>query len=145
MAQPIEKRTMAFDGEDTLLEDTRSLLINKSRNAGPYKHNVRGKNRFERKKWSKIANTVKQYNQIDMNKLFKEDMLLVRIPVVGETDNYTVSIRMDGVIAEIAKNIKNNKNQFEYRTVLQALTKVFNTANIYVKCSCDDYKYRFAH
>ena len=128
-----------------LLEDTRTALVTKSRNAGPYKHNIRGKNRFERKKYSNIAKTVRQYNQIDMNKLFKEDVLIVHIPVVGETDSYTVSVKMEGVVAEIAKNVKNNKNQFEYRTVIQALTKIFNTANIYVKCTCDDYKYRFAH
>ena len=80
-----------------------------------------------------------------MNKFFKEDQLIVHIPVVGETDSYTVSIKMDGVVAEIAKNIKNNKNRLEYRTIIQALTRVFNTANIFVKCTCDDYKYRFAH
>lgn len=128
-----------------LHEDTRNVLVSKSRNAGPYKQNIRGKNRFERKRFSQIAKTVKQYNQIDMNKFFKEDMLVVHIPVQGETDSYTVSIRMDGVVKEIANNIKNNKNQLEYRTVIQALTKVFNTQNIYVKCTCDDYKYRFAH
>jgi len=131
--------------EAFLAEDTRTMLVSKSRNAGAYEQNIRGKNRFERKKWSSIAKTVKQYNQIDMNKFFKEDMLIVNIPVVGETDSYTVTVRIDGIVAEIAKNIKNNKNQFEYRTVVQALTKMFNTANIYVKCTCADYKYRFAH
>ena len=128
-----------------LHEDTRNLLVSKSRSVGEYKHQERGKNRFERKKYSQIAKTVKQYNQIDMNKFFKEDQLIVHIPVVGETDSYTVSIKMDGVVAEIAKNIKNNKNRLEYRTIIQALTRVFNTANIFVKCTCDDYKYRFAH
>ncbi len=129
----------------TLHEDTRNMLVSKSRGAGSYVDQSRGKNRFERKKLSKIARTVKQYNQIDMNKLFKEDLLIVHIPVQGETDQYTVSIKMEGVVAEIAKNIKNNKNQFEYKTVIQALTKVFNTQNIYVKCNCLDYKYNFAH
>jgi hypothetical protein len=130
---------------ERLNEDTRTLLVSKSRSTGPYKNQMRGKNRFERKKHSKIAKTVKQYNKIDMNKLFKEDILEVAIPVMGETDNYTVSIRMEGVVAEIAKNIKNNKNKLEYRTIVQALTKVFNTSNIFVKCTCPDYKYRFAH
>ncbi len=128
-----------------LTEDTRNMLVSKSRSVGPYRDQSRGKNRFERKKYSHIAKTVKQYNQIDMNKLFKEDTLIIHIPVQGETDSYTVSVKMEGVIAEIAKNIKNNKNQFEYKTVIQALTKIFNTQNIYVKCNCDDYKYRFAH
>jgi hypothetical protein len=52
---------------------------------------------------------------------------------------------MEGVVKEIAANIKNNKNQLEYRTVVQAITKIFNSSNIYVKCTCKDYKYRFAH
>ena len=124
---------------ESLTEDTRSMLVSKSRGAGAYKDQSRGKNRFERKKLSHIAKAVKQYNQIDMNKLFKEDLLIVHVPVQGETDQYTVSVKMEGVIAEIAKNIKNNKNQFEYRTVIQALTKIFNSQNIYVKCTCADY------
>ena len=52
---------------------------------------------------------------------------------------------MEGVVKEIAANIKNNKNQLEYRTIVQAITKVFNSSNIWVKCTCPDYKYRFAH
>lgn len=128
-----------------LTEDTRAVLIQKSRNAGQYKDKSRGKNRFERKKYSTVAKTVKQYNSINMNDLFKKDILQVDIPVIGETNNYTVTIKMEGVIAEMQKNIKNNQNKFEYRTVIQALTKVFNSSNIYVKCDCDDFKYRFAH
>ena len=130
---------------ELLLEDTRNMLVNKSRGAGTYKDTSRGKNRFERKKYSSVGKTVKQYNKIDMNKLFKEDILEVSIPVVGEKDSYTVSIKMEGVVKEIANNIKNNKNQLEYRTIIQALTKVFNSSNIWVKCTCPDYKYRFAH
>ena len=79
---------------ELLLEDTRNMLVNKSRGAGTYKDTSRGKNRFERKKYSSVGKTVKQYNKIDMNKLFKEDILEVSIPVVGEKDSYTVSIKM---------------------------------------------------
>lgn len=128
-----------------LLEANRTSLIAQSRNAGPYKNQERGKNRFERKKYSKIANAVKSYNQIDMNSLFKQDILLVNIPVVGENDEYTVTIKLEGVVAEIQKNIKNNGNKLEYRTIIQALTKVFNTTDVYIKCTCPDAKYRFAH
>lgn len=130
---------------ELLLEDTRTMLVSKSRSVGPYKDTSRGKNRFERKKYSQVAKTVKQYNKIDMNKLFKEDILEVSIPVVGEKDSYTVSVKMEGVVKEIAANIKNNKNQLEYRTIVQAITKIFNSSNIWVKCTCPDYKYRFAH
>jgi hypothetical protein len=128
-----------------LLEDNRTSLIAQSRNTGLYKNKERGKNRFERKNYSRIANAVKSYNEIDMNSLFKQDILLVNIPVVGENDEYVVTIKLEGVVAEIQKNIKNNNNKLEYRTIIQALTKIFNSTDIYTKCTCPDFKYRFAH
>ena len=100
---------------------------------------------MDRKKYSKVANAVKSYNEINMNDLWKSDILKVNIPVVGETDEYTVTIKLEGVVAELQKNIKNNQNKFEFRTVIQALTKVFNTSDVWVKCTCPDFKYRFAH
>jgi hypothetical protein len=130
---------------ELLTEATRTQLVAQSRSVGMYKNQERGKNRMDRKKYSKIANAVKSYNEIDMNKLFKQDILQVNIPVVGENDEYTVAIKIEGVVAEIQKNIKNNNNKLEFRTVIQALTKVFNTSDVWVKCTCSDFKYRFAH
>jgi hypothetical protein len=128
-----------------LEEATRVQLVAQSRNVGQYKDTSRGKTRLDRKKYSRLANAVKAYNAIDMNKLFKQDILQVSIPVVGETDEYTVTIKIEGVVAEMQKNIKNNGNKMEFRTIIQSLTKVFNTTDVYVKCSCPDFKYRFAH
>jgi hypothetical protein len=128
-----------------LLEANRNSLIAQSRSVGAYKDKSRGRNRFERKKHSKIANSVKSYNEINMNSLFKQDILQVNIPVVGENDEYTVTIKLEGVMAEIQKNIKNNGNKFEFRTIIQSLTKIFNTSDVYIKCTCPDAKYRFAH
>ena len=126
-------------------EATRTQLVAQSRNVGQYKDTSRGVNRMARKKYSKIANSVKSYNEISMDDFYKKDILLVNIPVVGETDEYTVTIKLEGVVAEIQKNIKNNNNKFEYRTVVQALTKVFNTSDVYCKCRCPDFHFRFAH
>ena len=129
-----------------LTEDTRTSLLNASKGKGMYKKDIgRGKNRFERKRYSKFANAVKQYNQINMNSLFKSDVLEVDLPIIGETAEYTVKVKMEGVIAEIQKNIKNNNNKLEYRTIIQALTKVFNTSDIYLSCSCPDFKYTYKH
>ena len=134
-----------IEGEQ-LLEDTRAQIVSQSRNAGQYTGDqTRGKNRFERKKWSKVAKQVKSFNQINMDDFFKKDQLDIKIPVTGETQEYTVTVRVNGVCAEIAKNIKNNNNIFEFKTVVQALTRCFNVGNVYVNCTCDDYKYRFNH
>ena len=132
-------------GREYLAEATRAELVSKSRGAGDYKDDSRGRNRFERKKYSKIANSVKAYNQIDMNDLFKKDILEVGIPVVGETDSYVVTVKIEGVIAELQKAVKNNGNKFEYKSVVQALTKAFNANNVYIKCTCPDFRYSFAH
>ena len=126
-------------------EATRTQLVAQSRTVGQYKDTSRGRNRMERKKYSKVAGAVKAYNEISMDKLFKQDILQVSIPVVGETDEYTVTIKIEGVVAEMQKNIKNNGNKMEFRTIIQSLTKVFNTTDVYVKCTCPDFKYRFAH
>lgn len=132
--------------ESLLKEDTRTTLISKSRSVDSYKGDTsKGANRFERKKYSKVANYVKQYNNIDMNEFYKSDILTVKIPVQGETGEYAVTLRMEGTVAEIQKNIKANNNKFEFRTVLQAITKIFNTKDIKVKCTCDDFKYHYAH
>jgi len=128
-----------------LQEDTRSQLIGASRNAGAYINQSRGKNRWDRKKYSKVANSVKNFNQINMDQFFKQDLLEINIPVQGETNAYTVTMKLNGVVAEIAKNIKNNSNKFEYRTVLQALTKIFNTTNVYISCSCPDFQFTYKH
>jgi hypothetical protein len=128
-----------------ITEATRAQLIAQSRNVGKYKDTSRGATRMERKKYSKIANAVKCYNEINMNLLFKQDILQVNIPVVGENDEYVVTIKLEGVVGEIHKNIKNNNNKLEYRTIIQALTKAFNTTDVYIKCTCPDAKYRFAH
>ena len=64
----------------------------------------------------------------DKCSIIYKDILQVNIPVVGENDEYTVTIKLEGIIAEIQKNIKNNKNQFEFRTIIQSLTKIFNTS-----------------
>ena len=75
-------------------EATRTQLVAQSRNVGTYKDTSRGKTRFERKKYSKVVNSVKAFNSIDMNKVFKQDILEVNIPIVGETDEYTVTIKL---------------------------------------------------
>jgi hypothetical protein len=128
-----------------LTEDTRMQQVANSRNAGPYKDQSRGKNRFERKRYSKIVKSVAAFNKIDMNDLFKRDILQVTIPVIGETNNYDVTVKMEGVIAELQKCIKNNNNKLEFKTIIQALSKVFNTTDIYTKCTCKDFEIQFAH
>ena len=122
----------------TLYEAKRHELISKSTSS------AKGTERFHKRKKSNIANTVKAMNSIDMNKLFKEDILNVGIPVHGETDDYTVTISFGGFLELLQKEIKKS-NQVSFREISRAAIEGFNRDDIYVSCTCPDNIYRFAY
>lgn len=119
-----------------LTEDKRQSLINKS------KTSEKGKKRFDRRNKSKVANTVKSFNSIDMNKLFKEDILTVNIPVNGETDDYIVRITFGGFL-EILRGHVSTDRELNFRDVARAAITGFNRDDVFIHCSCPDFKYRF--
>ena len=125
-----------------LLEVKRSELINKSKRSDNYKDQSKGRNRWERRNHSHIARRVDQYNKIDMNAFFKDDKLIVGINVNGETNDYIVTIRFDGALRAISDEIKRNNNKLEFKCILIALQRTFNSGDVYVSCSCPDWKYR---
>lgn len=120
-----------------LTEATRNQLINKS------KSSQKGKERLKRKNRSSISKTVKEFNSIDMNKLFKEDILTVNIKVNGETNNYIVRITMGGFLDKL-HNILNNNQLVDLRIITKALIQTFNSDNVYVNCQCPDFLYRYS-
>jgi len=129
-----------------LLEDKRQELISISKRADNYApdNQYLGKNRYERRLHSKVANSVREMNAIDMNKFFQDNILDVDIKVRGETDNYIVRISFGGVLDEIHKQLESNNNVLNLRCIIRALVAAFNGDNVYVRCSCPDFKYRQA-
>jgi hypothetical protein len=119
-----------------LTEDKRQSLINKS------KTSEKGKKRFDRRNKSRVANTVKSFNSIDMNKLFKEDILTVNIPVNGETDDYIVRITFGGFL-ELLQDQLDPERELNFRDVARAAIIGFNRDDVFIHCSCPDFKYRF--
>lgn len=79
-----------------------------------------------------------------MNKLFKDNILDVNIEVIGETDNYIVTISFGEFLDHLHDELKNNE-PLDLRKITRALTRSFNSDNVYVHCSCPDWKYRFAY
>lgn len=133
--------------EKLLLELNRAQLMNKSKHSDSYvpDNQYLGRNRWERRIHSHIDTKVSQYNKIDMNKLFKDDQLVVGITVHGETADYVVTVRYDGVIKELAQQIKKNNGKIDFKTVVVSLNRVFNADNVYISCTCPDFKYRIAY
>lgn len=113
----------------TLFEDSRQQLITKS------KTSTKGKQRFDRRNKSRVSSVVKSFNSIDMNKLFKEDILTVNIPVKGETDDYLVRITFGGFL-EILRDSVVEKQSIDFRDISRAAIIGFNRDDVFIHCSC---------
>ena len=119
-----------------LTEATRRELIDKSKSADVVKKY--GTTRYERRNLQHIYNSLNAFNKIDMNALFKANLLSFYIPVHGETDNYTVEVLFEGICDDIKHEIKRNENKLEYKCVYRALINAINRQDIYVACTCAD-------
>lgn len=129
-----------------LQEATRQQLLNKSRNADNYTSKGReGENRYTRRLKSRISNSVRDYNRINMDAFWKGDILEFVVKVQGETDNYDVTITFENILDELQREVKANNNKLEFKCVLRALIKSFNSDDVYISCSCPDWKYRLAY
>lgn len=115
-----------------ILEASRNDLLTKS------KASNKGRQRFKRRVKSKVANQVKQFNSIDMNKLFKDGILTVNVAVKGETDDYVVKMSFGGFLDLLRKEIKEDE-EVDLRAITRALINGFNKDDVYIHCSCPDF------
>lgn len=125
-----------------LNEVTRNSLIAKSKKATAYKRNP-SKNRWTAKSASKVANTVKDYNKINMNDFWKNDILEFKIRIEGESDNYFVTINFSNILTKIERNVKRNNNKLDVNCIYKALAETLNSSDVKIDCTCPDFKYRF--
>jgi len=80
-----------------LTEVKRRDLLSKSLNS------VKGKQRYKRRSKSTIKRVVSNFNNLNMDDLFKRGKFTIVIPVQGETDNYEVKIITTGFLEELHK------------------------------------------
>lgn len=125
-----------------LLEDKRSQLLSRSKTGDSYVpwNQFKGKNRYQRRLYSRLASSVKNFNSIDMNKLFKDDILDVDIDVKGETNVYVVRISFGGFLDELHNFLKTQ--ELNRKIIAKALAKAFNNDQVYINCTCPDFRYR---
>ena len=130
--------------KEFIVEDSRQQLISASKRADNYapENQDKGKNRYQRRLHSKIVNSVKEMNAINMDKFFKDNILDVGINVRGETNNYVVRISFGDVLDNIHTQLARNNDELNLRCITRALVSSFNSDNVYVRCSCPDSTYR---
>lgn len=123
-------------------EKSRRELINKSRGGDNYTSKEReGQNRWTRRTKSRIFNSIRDYNDIDMNAFWKGNILQFGIKVHGETDDYVVTVIFENILENLQRNIKDNDNKLEFKCVLRALLTSFNSGDVYISCTCPDFVY----
>ena len=121
-----------------LNEESRNNLIAKSKNS------VKGLERYKKRVKSRVASSTQEFNQIDMNKLFKDNILEVSIKVNGETDNYLVKISFGGILDSINKEV-NRTGELDLRSIIRGIINTFNSSDVYISCTCPDFYYRFGY
>ena len=142
VSKELSLEKMKFDNSNKVLlkEASRNQLLTKS------KTTTAGKKRFKQRVKSRVATTVKQYNSIDMNKLFKDNIFSVDIDVQGETNKYTVKISFGGFLDILHDHLKQfNSNKVDLRMVTRSLITGFNRGDVYIHCTCPDFKYVYSY
>ncbi len=126
-----------------LQEKSRSDLLSKSMTAKPTK--AYNTTRFERRKLQTMKTSSSIFNKLDMNSVFKSDALSLEIPVEGETDTYTVTILFDGICKDIQRELKKNDYNLEFKVIYKAIVRAIKNQNMFIGCTCKDYKFRFQY
>ena len=126
-----------------LIEDKRTELVSQGKRGKREKGD--DKTRYEKRVKSRFASSTRNYNQINMNEFFKEDILTVGIEVHGETDDYIVTMKFNGILELLRNRLKQQGNVMDLRAMIRALLDAFNSENVYVNCSCPDYWYRMSY
>lgn len=127
-----------------LTEERRPQLLSRSRVSKKEKEDNR--TRYEKRVKSKISSNVRNYNSINMNSLFKEGILTVDIEVQGETNKYTVTVSFGGFLDQLKDQLeRSKKEEVTLKDIIRALINSFNDDDVYVRCSCPDYRYRLSY
>lgn len=126
---------------EKLEEKKRRELVNQSKSGRDYAS--KEGNRFKRRLKCSLPNNSSAYENIDMNKLFKKDILEAKIQVKGETDAYEVIISFGDVLYELKRVLKERNCPLKLNVILRAVIRAFDRNDVYIHCSCEDFKYRF--
>lgn len=123
-----------------LLEKKKNEIITQSYEAKPTKSY--GTTRYARRKNVSVIATTHNFDNIDMNAVFKTNQLMIKLPIEGETARYDVVVLFRNICDALKNELKANEGQLEYKVCYRAIIKAIEHEDIYISCSCDDWKYR---
>lgn len=125
-----------------ILEDKRQQLLSTSKQGKKEKD---GKTRYQKRVKSKVKSNVSNLNKVNFNQLFKENIMTVNLDVSGETNDYIVTISFGGFLDELRRELKKANDILSLKIIIRALLNAFNSDNVYIRCTCPDFRYRGAY
>lgn len=125
-----------------LNEDSRTKLVARSKQG---KREKDGKTRYEKRLKSHVGTSTQQYNRINMNQLFKNGIVSISVEVKGETDDYLVTISYGGFLDALRDLMKRHNEELDLRIIIKSLIIAFNKEDVYIRCTCPDFYYRFGY
>ena len=126
-----------------LNEASRAQLIAKSRSADIEKKT--GLTRYGMKDTVSVFNSPNAYNGIDFNAMFKSNVLSLNLPIQGSSSDYTVNVMFEGICDDIQREVRSNNYKVEYKCLYKAIIKAIDHNDIYISCTCNDFKFRQAY
>lgn len=125
---------MKHNDKSPLTEITRSEYLRASKIKSP-------------ERYKKLKNYYKQKNmlkELDFAKLFNNDEFVWR-QIIGD---YDVIIAFEGAFYELQQRTKgwggvNRIKRITKKLLTECISTALDTEDLYVSCSCDDFKYRF--
>lgn len=115
--------------------------IRKAKHGKPYK--TKPGNRFIRRVRIRTNGGNSTWFDIDINRLFKKSSFAVKVPVIGETSEYTCTISFEDWLPKLKADIL--ANGFTQLTVKKSLAEMMRFNDLKVRCSCPDFTYRHAY
>lgn len=125
---------------ELLNEVQRRELLNKAKHGAHYK--TKEGSRYTARLKCSLSSSSAAYDNIDVNKLFRDDILEARLTVIGETDTYEVIISFVGVIEELKRIIQDKGPTIKLNMVTRSIIRAFDKNDVFVHCNCEDFRFR---
>lgn len=77
---------------------------------------------------------------------FMHDWLVIKTNISGNNKTYEDIIAFKGVMTDLISSIKNSSTHVvNSKSIIKSIHKSLDTQDIYIDCTCPDFKYRYAY
>lgn len=138
---PAEEEIGERDNRYAAFEETSSGYIGKAKAGRNYK--TMPGNRFLRRIRIQTNGGNNIWFDMDMNRLFRKGSFAIKVPVIGETNQYVSTISFENWLPLLKQHI--SETGFNQLTVKRSLAEMARFHDLKIDCTCPDYRYRLKY